>query len=59
VPGLVEFIEADEPRLLAFNECANEEGTEVGGDEAMTASRIPRYPALFRCQASARRLASP
>jgi hypothetical protein len=30
VPGLVEFIEGSEPRLLAFNEYANEEGTEVG-----------------------------
>jgi hypothetical protein len=29
VPGLVEFIEANEPRLLAFNEYANAEGTEV------------------------------
>ena len=28
--GLVEFIEESEPRLLAFNEYANEEGTEVG-----------------------------
>ncbi|HYT12959.1 MAG TPA: hypothetical protein VEL12_09245 [Candidatus Nitrosopolaris sp.] len=30
VPGLVEFIEANEPRLIAFNEYTNEEGTEVG-----------------------------
>src|SRR5215472_1396323 len=30
VPGLVEFIEENEPRLLGFNEYANEEGTEVG-----------------------------
>ena len=30
VPGLVDFIEAHEPRLIAFNEYANEEGTEVG-----------------------------
>src|SRR5438309_11934112 len=29
VPDLAEFIEANEPRLLAFNEYANEEGTEV------------------------------
>jgi hypothetical protein len=29
VPGLVDFIEANEPRLLAFHEYANEEGTEV------------------------------
>ena len=29
VPGLVEFIEANEPRLIVFNEYANEEGTEV------------------------------
>ena len=30
VPGLCEFIEASEPRLIAFNEYANEDGTEVG-----------------------------
>ncbi|HUA45372.1 MAG TPA: hypothetical protein VMA77_09115 [Solirubrobacteraceae bacterium] len=30
LPGLVEFIEENEPRLLACNEYANEEGTEVG-----------------------------
>jgi hypothetical protein len=30
VPGLVEFIETNEPRLIAFNEYANDEGTEVG-----------------------------
>ena len=29
VPGLIDFIEANEPRLIAFNEYANEEGTEV------------------------------
>lgn len=29
VPGLTEFIEANEPRLLAFNEYANADGTEV------------------------------
>jgi hypothetical protein len=29
VPGLVDFIEANEPRLLAFNEYVNDEGTEV------------------------------
>jgi len=29
VPGLVEFVEENEPRLIAFNEYANEEGTEV------------------------------
>ena len=29
VPGLVDFVEANEPRLLAFNEYANEAGTEV------------------------------
>jgi len=29
VPGLVEFLEANEPRLIAFNEYVNEEGTEV------------------------------
>ena len=29
VPGLVEFIQANEPQLLAFNEYADDEGTEV------------------------------
>ena len=29
VPGLVDFVEANESRLIAFNEYANEEGTEV------------------------------
>jgi hypothetical protein len=29
VPGLVDFVETNEPRLIAFNEYANEEGTEV------------------------------
>jgi hypothetical protein len=29
VPGLVDFVEANEPRLIAFNEYLNEEGTEV------------------------------
>lgn len=30
VPGLVDFINANEPGLIAFNEYANDEGTEVG-----------------------------
>ncbi|HEX4323076.1 MAG TPA: hypothetical protein VHZ77_00435 [Gaiellaceae bacterium] len=29
VPGLVEFVEENEPRVIAFNEYANDEGTEV------------------------------
>jgi hypothetical protein len=29
VPGLVEFIEASEPRVIAFNEYVNEAGDEV------------------------------
>ncbi len=29
VPGLVDFIQANEPQPIAFNEYANEEGTEV------------------------------
>jgi hypothetical protein len=29
VPGLVEFIHANEPRMIAFNEYVNDEGTEV------------------------------
>jgi hypothetical protein len=29
LPDLIDFIEANEPRMIAFNEYANEEGTEV------------------------------
>jgi hypothetical protein len=29
VPGLVEFLQANEPRLIAFNEYVNDDGTEV------------------------------
>ena len=29
VPGLVDFVEANEPRLIAFNEYVNDHGTEV------------------------------
>jgi hypothetical protein len=29
VPGLVDFVEANEPRLIAFNEYVNDVGTEV------------------------------
>jgi hypothetical protein len=29
VPGLVDFVEANEPRVIAFNEYVNEAGTEV------------------------------
>src|SRR6266480_7360432 len=29
VSGLVDFIEANEPQLIAFNEYANDDGTEV------------------------------
>jgi hypothetical protein len=29
VPGLVDFVQANEPRLIAFNEYVNEAGTEV------------------------------
>ncbi len=29
VPGLVDFVEANEPQLIAFNEYANADGTEV------------------------------
>lgn len=29
LPGLVDFIEANEPRIIAFNEYVNDEGTEV------------------------------
>jgi hypothetical protein len=29
VPGLVDFVEANEPQLIAFNEYASEDGTEV------------------------------
>ena len=29
VPGLVDFIQTNEPQLIAFNEYVNEDGTEV------------------------------
>ena len=29
VPDLVDFVEANEPRLIAFNEYVNDDGTEV------------------------------
>jgi hypothetical protein len=29
VPGLVDFVQANEPRLIAFNEYVNDDGTEV------------------------------
>jgi hypothetical protein len=29
LPDLIDFIQANEPRLIAFNEYANQEGTEV------------------------------
>jgi biotin carboxylase len=29
VPGLVDFVEANEPRLIAFNEYVKDDGTEV------------------------------
>jgi biotin carboxylase len=29
VPGLIDFVEANEPRLIAFNEYVDEKGTEV------------------------------
>jgi biotin carboxylase len=29
VPGLVDLVEANEPRLIAFNEYVNDDGTEV------------------------------
>ena len=29
VPGLVQFVEANEPRVMAFNEYVNEDGSEV------------------------------
>jgi len=29
VPGLVDFVEANEPQMIAFNEYVNDDGTEV------------------------------
>ena len=29
VPGLVDFVDANEPRVIAFNEYVNDDGTEV------------------------------
>src|ERR1700687_5768163 len=33
VPGLADFIEANEPRLMAFNDYVNDEGTEVAVEQ--------------------------
>jgi hypothetical protein len=29
VPGLIEFVQTDEPRIIGFNEYVNDDGTEV------------------------------
>jgi hypothetical protein len=47
VSGLCDFIEANEPQWIAFNEYANDDGTEVGvvqvhpGDAATDPKRLP------------------
>ena len=33
-PDLIDVIHANEPRLIAFNEYADEEGTEIGASPA-------------------------
>jgi hypothetical protein len=61
VPGLVDFIEAGEPRLLAFNEYTNAERTEVTVVQVhpdATASST-QGPLLLRTKAVAARGASP
>ena len=42
VPGLVEFIQENEPRLLAFNEYANQEGIAPRGLDSCYRRR-PRH----------------
>jgi hypothetical protein len=42
VPGLAAFIEANEPRLIAFNEYVNDAGDEV------TVVQVHRMPARWR-----------
>jgi hypothetical protein len=43
---LTSFIEANEPQLLAFNEYANEEGTEVG--VVRCTRTLPRWSFTWR-----------
>ncbi len=60
VPGLVEFIKTAEPRLFAFNEYSNEEGTEVAvvqvhpdTDSLVFGSPTPRIMEMLRQAAGA------
>jgi hypothetical protein len=52
VPGLVEFIEANESRLIAFNEYLNETGDEVTVVQIHPTLR--RWRATWRSSASGR-----
>ena len=52
MPGLVEFIEAREPRLIAFNEYVNEAGDEVTVVQIHPMPR--RWKRIWRSSASAR-----
>jgi hypothetical protein len=54
VPDLVDFIQANEPQLLAFNEYADEEGTEV----AVVQVHPDAESMVFHMELSAERAAS-
>jgi len=59
VPGLCDFIEASEPRLIAFNEYANDEGTYAETLEATTSIQVFGTPSdsvleMLRQQAGSR-----
>ena len=44
VSGLVDFIQENEPRLLAFNEYANEEGTTLVSSRFVVSGKGTRTP---------------
>jgi hypothetical protein len=54
VPGLVDFVEANEPRVIAFNEYVNEAGTEV----AVVQVHADAESMAFHMEAIAERAAS-
>jgi hypothetical protein len=63
VPGLVDFVEANEPRLIAFNEYVNDDGTEVAvvqihPDAESMALSLPNAPSPHMPRRSTRLRAS-
>jgi hypothetical protein len=73
VPGLVQFVERNEPQLIAFNEYVNDDGTEVtvvqvhpdaisisllpGATEMLIAACVPSNPS-WNCADRTRALVS-